>query len=62
MPLDRDLDPAAPHRRPVGHVEGNALKIVENAKPHCRHSFLHCASYAIALVRFPIGDRYMRFK
>src|SRR6266478_5725607 len=32
--LDRDLDTAAPHRRPIRHIERHTLKIVENTKPH----------------------------
>ena len=34
--LDGDLDAAAPDRRPVRHVERDALVIIENAEPH-RH-------------------------
>ena len=32
--LDRDLDPARPQPRPIRHVEGNSLIIVQNADAH----------------------------
>jgi hypothetical protein len=34
MAFDGNLDGAVPHRRPIRHVEGDALVIIEDAEPH----------------------------
>src|SRR5579862_3284461 len=42
--LDGDLDAARPHRRPIRHVERDALVIVQNAEPHRKNLLVFVGS------------------